>query len=103
MKPLVGITPAIGDTEDRGALYRMEVSYVNAVRQAGGVPVLLPYASEGVEELLAVLDGLLLSGGGDIRPERFGDAEQHPQTYGISDERDVSSAVTTPLLSDVIR
>ncbi|MGN6672336.1 MAG: gamma-glutamyl-gamma-aminobutyrate hydrolase family protein [Thermomicrobiales bacterium] len=88
MKPLVGITPAIGDTEDRGALYRMEVSYVNAVRQAGGVPVLLPYASEGVEELLAVLDGLLLSGGGDIRPERFGDAEQHPQTYGISDERD---------------
>lgn len=88
MKPLIGITPAIGSTDDRGDIYRMEVSYVEAIRQSGGVPVLLPYVPEGVEELLAALDGLLLSGGGDIRPERFGETDYHPQTYGISDERD---------------
>jgi len=88
MKPLIGVTPSIAGSEDRGEAYRAEVSYVNAVRQAGGIPILLPYVSEGVEEYLAALDGLLLSGGGDIRPERFGETDYHPQTYGISDERD---------------
>lgn len=88
MKPLIGITPGAGTTEDRGDIFRMEVSYVEAVERAGGVPVLLPPQRAGVEELVAVLDGILFSGGGDIDPARYGDTEVHPETYGISALRD---------------
>jgi len=46
--------------------------YVRAVVAAGGVPVLLPPVPEVVEAVLPRLDGLVLSGGPDIEPGRYG-------------------------------
>lgn len=88
MKPVIGITPSIGQFENRGDIFRMEVSYVEAVEAAGGVPILLPPSNAGIAELLPIVDGIIFSGGGDIRPDRYGDQEVHPTTYGISDLRD---------------
>lgn len=64
-------------------------SYVNAVMQAGGVPVLIPSMihEDGWNALYARLDGILFSGGGDIAIERFsGDA--HPRVDDVDLERD---------------
>jgi putative glutamine amidotransferase len=47
-------------------------AYVRAVVAAGGVPVLLPPVPEVVEAVLPRLDGLILSGGPDIEPARYG-------------------------------
>ena len=88
MKPVIGITPSIAQFENRGEIFRMEVSYVEAVEVAGGVPILLPPSGAGIAELLPIVDGIIFSGGGDIRPDRYGDQEVHPTTYGISDLRD---------------
>ena len=88
MKPVIGITPSIGTFENRGEIFRMEVSYVEAVEAAGGVPVLLPPSAAGVEELIGVVDGIIFSGGADIRPDRYGDDYIHEKTYGVSDLRD---------------
>lgn len=88
MKPLIGITPAPQYHRPYGDIYAMATTYVGAVEAAGGVPVVLPPHRAGVEESVAILDGLLLSGGGDIAPARYGDREVHPQTYGISELRD---------------
>ena len=73
-----------------GAFHRYAIAntYTTAVERAGGVPLVIPPQDGNIEELLNVLDGLLLSGGGDIRPDRFGDVEQHPKTYGIHNGRD---------------
>lgn len=49
-------------------------TYVRAVVAAGGVPVLLPPVPEVVETVLSRLDGLVLSGGPDIQPGRYGAA-----------------------------
>jgi putative glutamine amidotransferase len=49
-------------------------TYVRAVVAAGGVPVLLPPVPEAVEAVLPRLDGLVLSGGPDIEPGRYGAA-----------------------------
>lgn len=87
-RPVIGITPSIGEFEKRGEIFRMEVSYVEAVEAAGGIPILLPPSGASGEELLALVDGVVFSGGGDIRPDRYGDREVHPKTYGISDLRD---------------
>ncbi len=45
--------------------------YVDMVARAGGLPVLLP-PTDGVAGVLDRLDGLILSGGGDVDPARYG-------------------------------
>ncbi|HEX5504522.1 MAG TPA: gamma-glutamyl-gamma-aminobutyrate hydrolase family protein [Thermomicrobiales bacterium] len=88
MKPLIGITPSPRSDERFGESFSMANTYVSAVEAAGGIPVVLPPHRGGVAELAETLDGVLFSGGGDIRPSRYGDATTHPTTYGISDLRD---------------
>ena len=62
--------------------------YVLALRKAGAWPVLIPGPSpDETDDLLAPFFGLLLAGGGDVDPARYG-AEPHPQTYGIDPDRD---------------
>ncbi len=65
----------------------MNETYVNAVFDAGGLPLIVPVLPANVDQLMGLLDGLILSGGGDIHPDRF-DRPRHPQTDGILEERD---------------
>jgi putative glutamine amidotransferase len=91
MKPIIGITPSAQlDTLSHGTFLRycMSAPYVRAVDTAGGVPVVLPPQRDAVDELMAVIDGLLLSGGPDIDPARYGDNYVHPATHGIDPDRD---------------
>jgi len=64
-------------------------SYINAILQAGGVPVLIPSMihKDGWDELYSRLDGILLSGGGDISIEWFS-GEFHPRVNDLESERD---------------
>jgi putative glutamine amidotransferase len=64
--------------------------YADRVVQAGGIPVLLPPVA-GVQEGLGRLDGLVLSGGGDIDPGRY-EAERAAVTGLSSHERDEAEA-----------
>lgn len=50
--------------------------------------MVLPPQSDNVAALLDIIDGLLLSGGADIDPARYGDPAVHDTTYGIDAERD---------------
>jgi putative glutamine amidotransferase len=91
MKPIIGITPSAQlDTLAHGTFLRYYTSapYVRAVETAGGVPVTLPPQRDTIDELMAIIDGLLLSGGPDVDPARYGDDYVHPATYGIDPDRD---------------
>lgn len=84
MKPIIGITTDIGK-ENRHVLNH---NYVKAVIQAGGLPVILPVGiEEDVKQLSKTLDGLLLTGGGDIDPTLF-DEEPHKHLGDVSPKRD---------------
>ena len=90
MRPVIGITAYAeqarwGVWEAPAAL--IPLSYVSAIERAGGRPLLVPPSENGIEETLAVLDGLLFSGGSDIDPDTYG-AEAHPETNGVRPERD---------------
>jgi putative glutamine amidotransferase len=71
--------------------YALPEPYVGALRAAGARVALLPPSqpdgAEGAEELLGRFDGLLLAGGGDIEPARYG-AGVHPTQYGTDPDRD---------------
>jgi len=75
--PLIGITqPPAHD-------------YVRAVREAGGIPVLLPQTdgdTRTVEAYLERLDGLILTGGADIPPSEYGE-QAHPTVRLLADDR----------------
>lgn len=60
--------------------------YLDKVLASGGVPVILP-AAPGISGALPRLDGLLLVGGGDLDPRRYG-AVPHPRTDRVFPARD---------------
>ena len=91
MRPLVGITASF----DRAtwSLWRDEVAlvpaaYVRAVQAAGGHPVLLPPDADAAT-MLPRLDALVLSGGADLDPGRYG-AAASPQTTDVRPDQDAA-------------
>jgi len=91
MRPVIGITPSPQfDEFSHGDFYRFAMSdtYVRAVHAAGGIPIVLPPQLGIAVELLDRIDGLLLSGGADVAPQRYGDLDTHHDTYGVDPLRD---------------
>lgn len=92
-KPLIGITTRPADANEFHM--SVDVRFVDYVERAGGVAVALPFSrgsAENAEELVGRLDGLLLTGGGDICEDAFGgrayeDCSHAPLSY-TSPERD---------------
>jgi len=86
--PLIGVSTSVTVDEYPERAY-VNAAYLRAVEQAGGVPILLaPQLSPAAREALwARLDGLVLTGGGDVEPSRFGEAA-HPKTTLVSADRD---------------
>jgi putative glutamine amidotransferase len=87
MKPRIGITSAPVVTDER-RFDRVSRWYVEAVARAGGLPLILPtLAPILAAETLDGLDGLLLIGGGDVSPSRYGEAAA-PEVRDVDDARD---------------
>ncbi len=88
--PLIGLSTYVeparhGIWEESSALLSM--SYVTAVIRSGGCPVLLPPSPTGPATVLAVIDGLVLTGGPDVDPKFYG-ADAHAETDTPRTERD---------------
>jgi putative glutamine amidotransferase len=88
MKPVIGITSSPLREEHSSERVALPRDYVDAVIAAGGVPIILPTQDDNNEAILGLVDGLLFTGGADVRPAVYGDEEVHPSTYGIDDLRD---------------
>jgi putative glutamine amidotransferase len=88
LAPLIGITTSVtvGTTPERAYV---NGTYIRAVQDAGGIPLLLtPHFTSDVQAALwQRLDGLVLTGGGDIEPSRFGEA-RGPAVDDVSPARD---------------
>lgn len=85
-QPLIGITTY---ARNENGQFMLPAVYVDAVRRAGGIPVLLPPGEDHQEILLHHLDGIILAGGGDISPSYY-NGKTHPTIYMVDIERDRS-------------
>jgi putative glutamine amidotransferase len=68
--------------------YGVPENYVDALRRAGGRPsLLLPGDDRSPQEMLEEPRALVLVGGGDVEPTRYGQ-EAHTTIYGVEPDRD---------------
>jgi putative glutamine amidotransferase len=82
--PIIGVTTY---SRNEGGQFHVPCAYLDALRTAGAVPIALTPGESDLDSLLTVLDGLLLSGGGDIEPALY-DGEPHHTVYAVDPERD---------------
>lgn len=91
MRPIIGITTKTQQAKSSAGEIESHViahTYSDSVVRAGGIPVLLaPIPLRDVPRLVERLDGIVLSGGGDIEAHRYG-AETHPSMGRMDFDRD---------------
>jgi putative glutamine amidotransferase len=79
-RPRIGLTL---DAEPPGGFsqlpwYAIRDNYCAAVAKAGGLPIPLPHEVELAEDYVALLDGLVVTGGAfDVDPALYGAADRH--------------------------
>ncbi len=89
-RPVIGITASIDQRSPAfGETYSLTRKYAEGVLQAGGVPLIVPHNLDeaSLRAVLDRIDGVLLSGGGDIDPAVFSE-DAHPATGEIESDRD---------------
>ena len=86
-RPLVGLMPLV-DMERES--YWMLPGYMEALRSAGALPVMLPLSTDRGElsALLERCDGLVLTGGQDVSPSLYGAEKQTEKLGPLCPERD---------------
>jgi putative glutamine amidotransferase len=74
-KPLIGIGCDVAPVSNEELRERVFIwaTYLDAIVDAGGTPLLVPVHASELERVVDVLDGLVLAGGDDIAPEVYGD------------------------------
>ena len=92
-RPIIGVTTSSVEISIEGEPLQVRYAptvYDDAVLSAGGLPVHLPVLPSGRNnELLELVDGIILSGGGDLDPASYGvDAE--PDLFEVESARDAA-------------
>lgn len=79
-KPVIGLTL---DWKSEGGYskyswYAIRENYCAAIHEAGGVPLLLPFYNDDIDQYLDQVDGLVITGGGvDLNPALYGETVRH--------------------------
>lgn len=85
-KPLIGIGSDVFLHEGERDRAFVFTTYVDSLRRAGAIPVLIPPQPENAAEVVSELDGLLLAGGDDCDPSAYGEP-RHPTVEPMDPRR----------------
>jgi putative glutamine amidotransferase len=91
--PLVLIVGRISPKADgmRTPVFAIGQQYLRAIRRAGGIPLMLPPDPGVLGELSSLLpriDAVVLAGGGDVDPRRYGQSATAEELYGVVPDHD---------------
>jgi putative glutamine amidotransferase len=87
--PIIGITPQQELLEDQPPKQMLSAYYTEAVRRAGGTPLIIPIglAEQDILNVVERLDGVILSGGGDIEVHHF-NGDPRSKILSVDPQRD---------------
>lgn len=96
-RPLIGIS--CGEANGRA---KLNLQYVEAIRKGGGTPVLIPVMTDSValRDLLCRLDGIVMSGGEDVAPRRYGETP-HSKLEEVNELRDTYDFMVVAIARDL--
>ena len=102
--PIIGVTTSVNERDyetPEQAVVMVPANYPQAIRRAGGIPILLTEGDD-VEALLDRLDGIIIAGGRDVDPARYGE-EPHERTDNLRPEQDTweSALIATAIERDL--
>src|ERR1044071_2175294 len=95
-KPLIGIGSDVFIPEGERDRAFVFTTYVDALRRAGAVPVLIPPQPENAADVVDDLDGLLLAGGDDCDPAAYGEP-RHPTVEPMDARRQANDLALAKL------
>jgi len=83
-QPIIGITTyGLNEQGD----FSIPALYVDSVRRAGGIPLLIIPGESHVDTIVTHLNGIILAGGGDLDPSTY-NGKGHDSNYNIDSSRD---------------
>jgi len=86
IKPIIGIGSDVLQKKGERERAFAYTTYVDSLRRAGAVPVVIPPQPENAEEIVDGLDGILLAGGDDCDPTAYGE-QPHPSVEPMDPRR----------------
>lgn len=74
-RPIIGLVPLVDQERES---YWMLPGYMEGIREAGGLPIMLPLTEDEaeIEQLVKLCDGLLFTGGHDVSPAVYGKTDE---------------------------
>jgi putative glutamine amidotransferase len=96
MRPVIGITCGFNDN-----VLRVRPDYVSAIENSGGIPIVLPILQHAAP-LVDSIDGLLLTGGGDIPADYYREEAIVPPEYVKMETRE-RIGFETVLLREILK
>src|SRR5579884_3314420 len=87
-QPIIGAL-ACSTTVEQRLYFATDAFYIRTIVAHGGIPFLIPPGQDAtaLDGILDRIDGLLVPGGTDIAPERYGE-ERHPKIWRSDPELD---------------
>lgn len=72
-RPKIGINSTF--MQDAHKWYKVPINYVNAVYEAGGLPIIIPCnpSKQELESYLGIIEGMVFTGGADYPADLYGD------------------------------
>lgn len=90
-RPIIGVTSDRSDESTNiESYFQVRRNYCAAVSAAGGLPIVLPYEMESIDEYANLIDGLIITGGMfDIDPAEYGMTAQHADKVATKIDRTI--------------
>ena len=84
-RPVIGVIPLIDYNKKS---YWMLPGYFGGIIEAGGLPVMLPLASDikVIEQIVSMCDGFIFTGGQDVEPKLYSEKKSVPAVSEVPKE-----------------